>query len=242
MNTILRFKPNAMRKSDFKALFEHIIQIVEKYNPSGLHLEHTYLQVKQVAPLADKLIVTTRKNRLTAEVVNLRDRLNRYVASMRLQVKAMLKYDDEETILAATRLQLILKSLFSYFDKRSYPTQQAMILQFFSEVDNDKVLKSAMETLNLIPLYDKMAEVETELYDVYARRRVSNSSRPLLQTETNKRTLYSKLSQLFLAIEAAQIEYPELDYESLVGELNVVIREQLTSDAIRAGKRKAKTS
>ena len=79
----------------------------------------------------------------------------------------------------------------------------------------------------------KLKELEPQLKNTYFDRVSETAKRKKTYTQQTKRTLYQMMCRLFVAIEAAQMEYPETDYEPLISELNEELIKQHTAYAKR---------
>lgn len=233
MSSINRFVPGETRKSDFKSLFNQIVAIVEKYNPEDLHISETFNQLKAKQSLADAMIVAERKSVLTASLKTMRDKRNKYVSSIAMLAKAQLNADDEDKISAAEVLLAVTDRIFKNFSRQSFNTQLALVTQFTDEVNADIDLQAAIKLLGIDDVYAKMNALQTTIDTTYNTRRAALSARARMETTKNKRILYAKMSTLFTAIESAAVEYPDLDYETMINELNTEIQAQRTANALR---------
>ena len=228
---VLRFNPSTTRKSDFNTLFSAAISIAEKYDPEALHFNETLKRLEE-------LIVPDLKHPLTKKLQAVRKKRSDYVSSIIMQAKARLKSDEPESVAASEALLPVAERILAGFSGKSFNTQFALAKQFIAEVEADEVLVQALSKIGLDVVFGKLKEVQQTVDETHNVRRKAVSGRKRMQTEKNKRTLYRLLSQLFAAIEAAQLEYPELDYTPLINELNEEIFRQRTANSIRLSRLK----
>ena len=233
MNKIRRIDPNETRKIDFKMLFDEVIKIIEEHNPDSLHIGATFRKIKESAYISNELIDTARKSHLTKKIVKMRAERNNYVSAINMQAKAQLKTNEEDKIAAANVILRMIKYILKKFSVQSFNTQASLIKQFIDDLCDDEVKYQALKTLGVESTFIKLKELESKIKKTYFKRINEKVGWKKMHTQKNKRTLYQMMCRLFIAIEAAQMEHPEIDYEQLINELNYELTAQRSSNAKR---------
>lgn len=234
MTKILRLSPGSTRKSDFKDLYEYVIQIAEKYNPEEFHISETFNKMKEAMPQVDNLLETARKSPLTNKLTETRSNRSKYVSVIMMQLKAQSKTDETEIVAAAATLLLIGEKILSNFARKSFTTQNTHVKQFIAEVDESTEATQALATLGLVATFNKLKAIQQSVNSTFSNRLSMNTVRKKKNTNNDKRALYHLMTNLFVAIEGAVLEYPALDYEPLIDELNQVIKRQRVATSLRS--------
>lgn len=233
MKKILRLDLSRIRKSDFKTTYESVIETAEKYNPEELHISETLNKMKEALPQVDNLNVAELKSPLT-ETLNENCRLrNKYVVSILMQLKAQLRTDDEASTQAVKKVFPLAERILTKFSRKNFTTQYALAKQFITEVESNNDLKLAMTTLGMDVAFSKLKAMQQKVNTTDHSRRTMKTVRKRIDTKNDKRELYKLMCNLFVAIEGATLEYPTLNYEPLIIELNDVILKQRTKILLR---------
>ncbi|VBB43467.1 hypothetical protein TRIP_D150001 [uncultured Paludibacter sp.] len=220
MTKILRFDASKTRKSEFQTLYNSIIRITESFDVEALHISESLKNLKEASPLVEKLNVPALKTPLTEELKEACKKRNSIISSILLQTKGQFKSDDPARVEAAKTLLEVLERFFVYFEKQRHNAQISFAKQFIDEVEANNSLKERLTTLGLDATYSKLKDIHNTVLNAHDKRRKVISVRRKLETTKNKRDLYRLMTNLFVAIEGAALEYPALDYEPLIGELN----------------------
>jgi methionine-rich copper-binding protein CopC len=234
MQKILRIKLSQTRKADFKTLYESVVEIAEKYNLEELHVSETLNKMKEALPQVNYLDEPEIKSPLTVklnEICNTRDKL---ASSIYLQLNALLKTGDDATVKAAEELFSLANRTLVHFSRKSLTTQYAHAKQFITEVEESEELKQAVATLGMEATIDKLKKTQQLLNTTDSNRRRMKTMRKKADTVQIKRELYRLMSNFFTAVEGAALEYPSLNYDPLIQELNDVITKQRSKSALRS--------
>ena len=234
MIKILRFSPGRTRKSEFKALYNAMVEIAETYNPEELHFSESLNKMKEALPQVDNLIVPERKSPLTDKLQESRKKRNDYVSSIMMQLKANLKTDDTANAEAAKRLLSIANRILSNFSRKNIRTQLSLADQFINEVEENATLKQSLASVGIEASFNKLKTVQNTVNTTYNNRRITKLVRKKTEYSTNKHDLYRLMVNLFSTIEGVALAYPALDYTPLITELNDEIISQRAESAARS--------
>ena len=233
MQKILRLDLSRTRKSDFKTSYESVIETAEKYNPEELHISETLNKMKEALPQVDNLKVPALKSPLTETLKENCGLRNKYISSILMQLKAQLKTDEEVSISAVKKVLPLAQRILNNFSRQSFTTQHALAKQFIEEIEENTELKQAVSTLGMDATFNKLKAVQQKVNVTDSNRRSMKTVRKKMNTKKNKNDLYRLMCHFFTAVEGAALEYPSLNYEPLIVELNDVVLRQRAKSTLR---------
>ncbi len=220
MNKILRFSPTGLQKMEFVTLFESVVSIAESYEPDKLHAAFTFGLLKEGLSLAGELSVPETKSLLTPMLTSLEAERDVVVKSIKLRINSYLLMGDAAHEAATRRLESIFKRNLKNFVGLTVASKSARINFFLTEVKEDTSLTDAIGAIGLTALLERLKVAQLNVEAMRSARRLELSKRPQVDTRRYMQQMYGLMCNFFNAIEAAQLEHPELEYSNLVNELN----------------------
>jgi len=234
MQKILRIKLTKTRKADFKTLYESVIEIAEKYNLEELHVSETLHKMKEALPQVNNMDELELKSPLTKKLKEICTTRDNLASSILMQLKALLKTEDDATVKAAEKLLSLADRTLTHFNRKSLTTKYAHVKQFITEIDESEELKQAVAALGMEATLNKLKDEQEMLNTTDSNRRRMKTMRKKVDRGEIKRELYRLMCYFFTAVEGAVLEYPSLNYDPLIQELNDVITKQRSKSALRS--------
>ncbi len=223
MEKIIRIKTNATRKSDFNSLCNSVIRVTDKYEPEKLLVKQTLARMVlafEVSNQEEAPELITSESALTKEKRDLLSRQVSYIASL---ARAHTLSGEAEVKQAANKLHALTSRVFKRFTIQTKASKMMRTQQFINEVMADLNLQAAIVTLKM---EDEIDEIKLTFADLLEAndKLIAHLSKKQLSKGYNKATIYTLMTQLFDAIESANLEHPELNFEAMIEELNQLIR------------------
>ena len=223
MTNVLRIKPSATRKSDFNSLCKSVIRVTDKYESEKLLVKQTLARMalafevsnQDEAPeliSAESKLIREKRELLSRQVSHIASLTNSYTISDKAEVKQ-----------AANKLHALTSRVFKRFINQTNASKLMRTQQFINEVMTDLNLQAAIVTLKM---EDEIDEIKLTFADLLEANdnQIAYLSRKQLSKGDKKEAVYTLMTQLFDAIESANLEHPELNFEAMIEELNQLIR------------------
>lgn len=221
MKNILFFDYTRLHKLEFVDMAKGALGIVQKHEPAALKFEGiATLVVEQQQPNLDALTVKFGKHPLTRSLLTLRKQRNTLLKAVMLQLdsvdKAELLSTQLQRKMAAPFLHRMLDGIIRVNEKQ----KRERLNQLFAGIDADAALKDALTILGFESNLQELRTIASAIVVNSTERVRSLSERPKMRTRELKKEVSDGIVNLFNAIGLAQLQYPELDYSSLINELN----------------------
>ena len=220
MKLFLRLNYDKARKLEFYSLYYGVINVGEKYDLEALHLDIMLNRLKAAVPEMEKLRVPELKKPLTPELREARNAQEVCAAGIMGQVRGLSKTEVDAYVQAAKIFLPYAKNHLCNFSRLNLIEQKTLVSQFLSGIQIDSNLKSAATTLGLDVSLVKMKQVHENFCSVYENKRQSQSRLEKIETNKIRKDLSGFMREFFQAVEVAVIQYPELDYQPLINEMN----------------------
>lgn len=220
---IKKFLLSKLRKLELPQFANKVMTIAEKYDPESLKLTDTFEILEGLKPQLLLLEDKYGAHPLTKELTSAHAERLKYAglisAQMRVHIKA-----DEKSLQADVKLAKpeVERSL-NFLNKDNHETASERINQFFHRVDKDESLENACTALSLAGYMDNLRSANSVFRELWFVRNASIASRPNTMTPSIMKEVNAALRNFFNQINLSQARYAELDYSSLIDQLNVAI-------------------
>lgn len=237
---ILRIGFSRLKKLEVQFLASSVIGIVEKHDPETLHIKEIFDILVEHEPQIKLLKIGYGPHPITSDLGTLRKRRNAYAQGMidRINTIERTKEGGMESALKVAK-PIVFRYLQS-LSRNSEKIIRQTLIQFFDLFGESASLQTAMTTLGLQSHIDGLQSVVCEIDEQYELRRESISARPKAKTPDIVAVVRTVIQDLFKQIEVAQIKHQELDYTSLIDELNLEIARAKAEVKARASYNKNK--
>ena len=217
---ILKISFSQLLKLEFQYLASSVIEIVEKHDPEALKIKEIFDILVKQKPQIKLLKVRYGPHPITLKLSNLRISRNAYAQGMIDQLKTLERVKESGTEEALIVAKPIVIRYLQNLSKNTEKTIRQTLIQFFDVVAEDGAFQMALETLGLLSYHDNLQSVNTAIDEQYILRRENVSARPKDKTPDIIAAIMSDTQDLFKQIEVAQIKHPEIDYTTLIDEMN----------------------
>ena len=217
---ILKVDYSKLRKAEIKTFASRVIKIVEKHNPETLKINEIFDLLVELEPQIDSLQFGYGPHPITLSLNALRRKRNAFAKGIISRIETLENAEvrgmQEALMLTKPIVLRHLKSLYSFDETTIYQK----IVVFFDLVDKDEELETALSTLELTAYLNDLRNVNSSIEEQFINRSENISARPKLKTPTIVASLKVAFLDLYKQIEVAHIKNKELDYTSLIDELN----------------------
>lgn len=210
-------------KLEYPELVNTIVRIVEEYDANIYFLNDTTVALKSLLPQLNLLKVTQRKHPESSIIRGLYKKRRGVLAGMFKQTKALVKANLTSQ---TEQVKVINPIVVKYWENLNVFNEKlinARVKLMIDDIDSTAEIKSAMNAVGLLLYVDELRIIETSLFESTERRRKSESTDAKVDSQLILAKLAEALSDLFNAIEFASRTHVELDYTSLINELNTVL-------------------
>ena len=227
-------------KGELPTIISGVLDIVLKYDPAEKKIEGFYSKLLEMYRQLYLLKQKYQKLKLSDELKAQRQRRNKLIAAIVMQITAVEKAD-----VASLRdtLKLILPIVRMHLFKltrKSLADIHDEVMHFTTKLKESEELMAAAEATgikvyvnDLIALEDSLVLAKATWSDLNSKRRI-----PELQQLKIKENTISAFNDLVYAIELARIENPEIDYFEMIAELNEFLTPYQTSIKSRSTRNK----
>lgn len=241
MKKIYRINSGEVQKMEFVSLFEEVVSIAESYEPNKLHAGLTFGLLKGGLSLAGELCEPEIKSLLTPQLQTLKTKRAAIVSAVRMRISSYLISGGITHEAATRQLDAIFKRNMKNFSGISTSSQSARVNFYLAEVKGNSSLTNVIEAIGLTALLEQLRVAQLDIEAMLSARRLETSKRPQVNSKLLKQQMYVLMCNFFNAIEAAQLEHPDLQYSNLINELNEAIgavKTRIASKRSRSSNRK----
>ena len=213
-----------MLKLEVPQMAEQVIRIIEKYEPETLKIDGAYNLLTAKQDHIDKLFVWYRSHPLTKELNVLRKkrRLNLRKVAFHLQVVI------QEDVSGVDKAVNLVKSeterfILDFHSGKNEEVKCRMLTQFFNLIETNEELEEAFSTLNFTSFLNDLRSTHSRIMELIENKMTTISYRPIEKTPYLKKSVLNGIKNMFMEIELAVLKYPEINYQPLCNELNVLL-------------------
>lgn len=214
---------NKMLKLEVPQMAEQVIAIVDKHEPETLKIDGAYNLLVAKQPHIDKLFVWYRSHPLTKELQELRKTRRFNIRKVSFQLEVVIREDvsgmDKSVYLVKSQTERFI----SDFNSSNEEVKCRRLTQFFELIDANEELEEALTKLKFSDKLDELRSVHSNILELMKNKLTNLSYRPIEKTPFLKKSVLNSTKNMFLEIELAILKYPEIDYQPLINELNVLL-------------------
>ena len=215
------FSFRTTRKEEFPGVVHGVLEIVEKHNPEAMHIDYFYGLLLAKTDLVDQYFSSSNNSHpLSGTIKDERKRRVELVLSILSQKTAVERAKLETQTEAASKVFPIVNKYLSGFRTYNLKIAGQKLNAFIGEIDGSEALKSATSVIGIDVFIDELKVIQSHLSENQSKRLEDNSNKRILTALKVKDDAGAIMMNLFKSIELAEVQYPEVDYSSLVSELN----------------------
>lgn len=209
-------------KGEFSTIVEGVLAIVVSFDPEAMKIAGFYNKLQQKYHEVYLLRQMQQKNILSAAHKDQRKQRRNLIIAICRQVKAVQKANLAEQRSAVELLLPVVKMHLSALGRKGLPAIHDQVVLFTSKIKESEELKSAARETGVEAYVNKLKELEDSLSAQSQVQVEDNSKRRVITLQENriKEDVVSAFNRLITAIELAREEYPEVDYNPMIAQLN----------------------
>lgn len=210
--------------SEYPFVYSKMVEIVEKHNPKELRLNKALERVKAHVSTLRKIEIQESSSiysKRLEEIDNQRDNITRAIYKM---TKSWLMADLDATRQEAdTVMQALKKHHVRYLDDEEYAAQTNHTKALLQEADKNKELTEALKLIHIAPLFSELKKVNAQFEKIFLQRTYEQAELEKIDCKAIRRAADKEMKRLLALIDLYQEEYPSLDYQKLIAELNELL-------------------
>lgn len=215
---------SSMLKLEVPQMMEQVIAIVEKHNPKALNIDITHNLLVAEKPQIDKLFVWYRSYPFTKELKELRRKRRLNVRKISFHLYVVTQEDitgvDESVNLVKSEIE---RFILDFNSSKNEEVKCRKLTQFFKLIEEDEELELAMSTLKFTEMLNDLRTIHSKILTMSKQKITSLSQRPKEKTSVLIKSVLTATKNMLKDIELAQYKFPEIDYNPLFDELNVLL-------------------
>lgn len=230
-------------KLEVYSFYNQVVEVIGSFDTKAMHIEATCdvligMHAKaQLLRLSDKDYGSHLLTPQVAELHKLRVKFAGFITNhMRVVEKAFFKGSEQLVTLVKPVVESHLNNLRELH--RGESTQA--INNFLYNVENNLEIRDALFELGFKPFIDELQDGQQAYENMYDERRADQSRQHKGSTVAVQREIQNMLDILFNQVDSYQHTYSDIDYSSLISQLNYVITSFTKAIKTRDTKRKNK--
>lgn len=212
-----------LSKAEVQVLLEDVILILKKHNLEALRLQDLNdILVGQAAKI-QFFTVPYGAHPLTHWLEILRKERLDCASFIAMQVRSFEKStfkNFKENAMIAKRLS---KPFLHYLGQKGQFKVGEFISTFFINLDGTPEAQEAYASLGLKPYVEELRRLNKEYSDVYTERALDKKNRPPTGNRALERETQRRLRQFFEQVNSSQGIFTDIDYSSLISQLNTTL-------------------
>ncbi|MGV8964322.1 MAG: hypothetical protein ACOH2V_13210 [Candidatus Saccharimonadaceae bacterium] len=239
---ILKLDFSSLQKLELPAFAGNVIEIVEQHDPEVLKIVDVFEMLCARQPEMQLLTVRLGPSPITEELTPLRQKRQMYASAIVFRMGMIVK-EDMNTKSPTVRDAKILVNRYLHNLSGSKNEKQIneKINQFFKEMEVDAKLLAAFVEFGLSEDLGLLKIAHSQVSHLLIKRLAVKSARTKMTTAEIGEIVSQSVKDLFKQIEVAKLKNKEVDYATVIHELNNLIVEykQLVKNRKMLNKRKA---
>ena len=248
MIEIKKIPLSKLYKQEVPLLLSIVVDILRKHNPEAIRLGDLYELLQLQLVKAEVLTKSYGKHSLTIKLDKLHKKRLRYAALINLQLRSLEKVDSEEIRNMVENAQKLSKEFLTYLGQKRLLVVSFQIDAFFSQYRHEvnTVSREAFMGLGLQIYIDELQKTN-KLYDtIHTQRALDIKSRPQVRDRKLEKETQKMMRLFFEQVNSYQDIFKDLNYQSLINDINVrlteyskVLKTRVATNKRRAKKKKA---
>ena len=213
----------SMLKLEVPQMVEQVIEIVEKHGPQALKINEIYNLLIAEKPQIDKLFVWYRSHPFTKELKELRRKRRLNVRKISFHLSVLIQEDVSGVDKSVNLVKSEIERFILDFNSKNEEVKCRKLTQLFALIEEDEELELALSTLKFTEMLNDLRTTHSRILTMSNNKIASLSQRPKEKTSDLIKSVLTATKNIFKDIELAQLKFPEIDYNPLFDELNVLL-------------------
>lgn len=224
MKKIIQVPFSKVQKLAFPELVNTVVSIVSKHNPDAFYIRTYYDFLLEAQTLNTKLSAANRNTEESKALIELKLKRNRVLSAIIGETKNRKRvnlpaYTNDQTIVS-----LFIEGFIGNIQSNVSKIKTERIKQLFAEMDGNNALQQAIQNVGLMAYMNELRNIQLSIDTNTTKDIEQKAARPKLQETTAVITkMRLALRNLLGAIEFGVYAYPNMDYSSLINELNELL-------------------
>lgn len=210
-------------KAEVQVLLEDVIHILNKQNLEALRLQDFYDILVGQASKIQFFTEPYGKHPLTLRLAELRKERLSCASFIAMQVRSFEKSTSKKLKEKALLAKKLSEPFLIYLGQKGQHKVGEHISLFFMNLDDSPEYCEAYTSLGLEPYVDELRSLNKEYSDVYKERALDKKNRPPTGDRALEKETQRKLRQFFEQVNSSQATFLDVDYSSLISELNTTL-------------------
>ena len=213
----------SMLKLEVPQMVEQVIEIVEKHGPQALKINEIYNLLIAEKPQIDKLFVWYRLHPFTKELKELRRKRRLNVRKISFHLSVLIQEDVSGVDKSVNLVKSEIERFILDFNSKNEEVKCRKLTQLFALIEEDEELELALSTLKFTEMLNDLRTTHSRILTMSNNKITSLSQRPKEKTSDLIKSVLTATKNIFKDIELAQLKFPEINYNPLFDELNVLL-------------------
>ena len=213
----------SMLKLEVPQMVEQVIKIVEKHGPQALKINEIYNLLIAEKPQIDKLFVWYRSHPFTKELKELRRKRRLNVRKISFHLSVLIQEDVSGVDKSVNLVKSEIERFILDFNSKNEEVKCRKLTQLFALIEEDEELELALSTLKFTEMLNDLRTTHSRILTMSNNKITSLSQRPKEKTSDLIKSVLTATKNIFKDIELAQLKFPEINYNPLFDELNVLL-------------------
>lgn len=213
----------SMLKLEVPQMVEQVIEIVEKHGPQALKINEIYNLLIAEKPQIDKLFVWYRSHPFTKELKELRRKRRLNVRKISFHLSVLIQEDVSGIDKSVNLVKSEIERFILDFNSKNEEVKCRKLTQLFALIEEDEELELALSTLKFTEMLNDLRTTHSRILTMSNNKITSLSQRPKEKTSDLIKSVLTATKNIFKDIELAQLKFPEINYNPLFDELNVLL-------------------
>ncbi|HKM45181.1 MAG TPA: hypothetical protein VJY12_06960 [Dysgonamonadaceae bacterium] len=213
----------SMLKLEVPQMVEQVIEIVEKHGPQALKINEIYNLLIAEKPQIDKLFVWYRSHPFTKELKELRRKRRLNVRKISFHLSVLIQEDVSGVDKSVNLVKSEIERFILDFNSKNEEVKCRKLTQLFALIEEDEELELALSTLKFTEMLNDLRTTHSRILTMSNNKIASLSQRPKEKTSDLIKSVLTATKNIFKDIELAQLKFPEINYNPLFDELNVLL-------------------
>lgn len=213
----------SMLKLEVPQMVEQVIKIVEKHGPQALKINEIYNLLIAEKPQIDKLFVWYRSHPFTKELKELRRKRRLSVRKISFHLSVLIQEDISGVDKSVNLVKSEIERFIIDFNSKNEEVKCRKLTQLFALIEEDEELELALSNLKFTEMLNDLRTTHSRILTMSNNKIASLSQRPKEKTSDLIKSVLTATKNILKDIELAQLKFPEIDYNPLFDELNVLL-------------------
>ena len=221
---LMEISYSRLLKLEVPQLAERVIEIIEEHEPETLKIDGAYNLLTAKQDHIDKLFVWYRSHPLTKELKALRKVRRMNIRKITFHLQVVIQEDvsgvDKAVNLVKSEIE---RFILDFHSGKNEEVKCRTLTQFFNLIDSNEELEEAFSTLKFTSFLNDLRNTHSNIMELTKNKVTDLSFRPIEKTPYLRKSVLTGIKYMFVEIELAVLKNPEINYQPLCNELNVLL-------------------